>query len=492
MPRFPGRPVSFRPAWARWPVLIAALLATAVASARVELAPHIQDQMVVQRGAQWEVSGIAQGGDPFTVEFRGQRVAVRPAGGAWSVRLDVPSSFTGPAELMVDGGRLVRKVLVGDVWLCSGQSNMGLSVSSAADGGQIAELSQRKALHVYQVPKPIAGQPKTSAGRWIAVTAPDQVGRFSAVCLAFGLTLHDRTRVPVGLIDSSLGGTWIESWISSQSFDKLALAESARGRYAKITKQREATGRRKGTSGIDEPSQLFELMVRPLGRQAIKGVLWYQGEGNRRNADEYLELLSVLMKDWRAHWRNPSLPFVVMQLPGFGKSVGGFDPGSGWAGVRDAQRRAVASSPPAGLVVTIDLGDGTIHPSAKLPFGARAAEVAHDLAYGEGGRPPPPLPSAFTFGGNSARVEFGKGSACVEGTRQLSETVLVAGEDRRWHGADVEIVRSGLVARSARVARPVAVRYAWSDYPRVGLLACGAGTPVTPFRSDNWPQRGNE
>ncbi|MDH3314996.1 MAG: sialate O-acetylesterase [Betaproteobacteria bacterium] len=481
-----ARRVSYRRIWVRFPVLFAALLATASVWARVELAAHIQDQMVVQRGMPWEVSGTANDRERFIVEFRSQRIEVRPAGGAWSVRFDVPSNFTGPAELMVDGGRLEREVLVGDIWLCSGQSNMVLSVARASDGGQMAASSQSKAVHIYQVPKPITGRPPANAGRWIATTSPDQFRRFSAVCLAFGMALHERTKVPVGLIDSSLGGTWIESWISSQSFDNLSLAESARRRYAEIKKRRAATGRRRNTYGIDEPSQLFEFMVRFLARQSIKGVLWYQGEANRRNADQYQELLSVLMKDWRAHWRNSSMPFVIMQLPGFGTPAAGFDANSEWAAVRDAQRRAVASSQPAGLVVSIDFGDGTIHPRTKLPFGRRAADVAVDLAYEPGNRELVPMPTAVSFEDSTATVEFGKGRACLEATPYLSETVFVAGDDHRWHVADVSISQSSLVARSSQVSRPVAVRYAWSDYPRVGLRTCGNGVPVTPFRTDDW------
>lgn len=478
--------VLFRPDWVRCPVLVAALLATASAWARVELAPHIQDQMVVQRGMPWEISGTADDGDRFDVEFRGQRIQVRPAGGAWSVRFDVPSQFTGPAGLSVDGGRLTRKVLIGDVWLCSGQSNMALPVARASDGNQIAESSQNKAVYVFQMPKPIVGQPPADAGRWTAATSTSQVSRFSAVCLAFGTALHDRTKVPVGLIDSSLGATWIESWISSQSFDTLSVAKSAREWYARFRKQRESKGLLKNIYGIDEPSQLFDIMIRPLGRQSIKGVFWYQGEGNRRNADQYLELLSALMKDWRANWHNSSMPFVIMQLPGFGTAAAGFDENSGWAAVRDAQRRAVASTQQAGLVISIDLGDGTIHPGAKLPFGRRAADVAFDLAYEQGNQDLVPKPAAVRFEGNAATIDFGKGRACLESTPYISETVFVAGNDRRWHVANVSIAQSSLVARSTQVPRPVAVRYAWSDYPRVGLRTCENGVPVTPFRTDDW------
>jgi sialate O-acetylesterase len=227
-------------------------------------------------------------------------------------------------------------------------------------------------------------------------------------------------------------------------------------------------------------------MVRPLVWQSIKGVLWYQGEGNRGNAEQYQELLSVLMTDWRAHWRNSSLPFVIMQLPGFGTPAAAFDADSAWAAVRDAQRRAVASSQPAGLVVSIDFGDGTIHPGAKLPFGRRAANVAFGLVYEQGSRERIPMPTALSFEKAAATVEFDQGRACLEATPYLSEMVFIAGDDHRWRVAEVSVGRSSLVARSTQVSRPVAVRYAWSDYPRVGLRTCGERVPVTPFRTDDW------
>lgn len=486
-PLLPGRRGSVRGGWFRLFVVFSGFCTAVPVLAQIQLAPHIQDQMVVQRGMRWEVSGTAADHERFDVNFAGQGVEVRPAAEVWVAHFEVPSNFAGPAELVVDGGRLVRKVQVGDVWLCSGQSNMALAVRRVSDGDQIVQLTQGKAIYLFQVPKPMTVR-EPNAGRWTAVTSPDQISRFSAVCLAFGMALHDRINAPVGLIDASLGGTWIESWISAQSFRQLSSAESARTRYARIRKQREADGRRSITFGIDEPSQLFDLMVRPLGRQAIKGVLWYQGEGNRPNAEQYPEMLSVLMKDWRAHWRNASLPFVVVQLPGFGVPSTGLDARSRWAAIRDAQRVAVAASPPSsGLVVSIDLGDGLLHPGAKLPFGRRAADVAFELVYDRERRGFVPMPTGISFEGSAVRVEFDKGRACVKGTSYLSDMVFVAGIDRRWQSAEVDIGPSSIVVRSAPVSRPVAVRYAWSDHPRVGLRSCGNGIPVTPFRSDDWP-----
>lgn len=455
----------------------------APAVAQVELAPHIQEQMVVQRGTRWVVSGTANDNEQFDVRFLGKEIPVRPSGGTWVAQFDVPSNFSGPADLAVDGGRKIIKVQVGDVWLCAGQSNMAMKISRASDGDRIAKLSRGKSIHLFQVPKPVT-KPQPMAGLWMAVS-PDRVGDFSAVCLAFGEAIYDRIHVPVGLIDASLGGTWIESWISDESFRRIA-DSATYDRYARIARQRELRGWRGDTQGIEKPSQLFELMVRPLANQSIKGVFWYQGEGNRSNASRYTELLSMLIQDWRKHWNNPLMPFVVMQLPGNGAPSNSLDAHSAWAAIRDAQRIVVETSPPAGLAVSIDLGDGTIHPKNKLPFGERAAETAFDLVYSQRHENAATMPTGFTVEGSAIRIEFDKGSACVEGTRSLPDMLYISGEDRRWQAADVEVDHSSIVVHSAQVEHPVAVRYAWSDYPQVGLKTCGSAIPVTPFRTDKW------
>ena len=474
------------------PAAVLALIVCAIppAHARVDLAAHIQDQMVVQRGATWEVSGTASEDERFTLAFLKQRVEVRPAAGAWSARFDVPANFTGPADLVLEPQRLVRKVLVGDVWLCSGQSNMALSVERVQDGGQIVQSAQGKSIHIFQVPKPMTGEQPAGSGRW-SPAEPGEAARFSAVCLAFGAALSERLKIPLGLIDASLGATWIESWISAQGFRGFSSQGASRARYAQRQQQPERKNRRGKVYGIEEPSQLFDLMVRPVARQAIKGVLWYQGEGNRRNSDNYTELLALLIRDWRAQWNHAALPFIVMQLPGFGKPGAGLDPLSEWAAIRDAQRAAVARSQPAALAVTIDLGDGTIHPANKLPFGQRAAAVAFDLVYNTARTGLAPLPTGVSRENNAVRVQFDAGRACVKGAPSFAGTVFVAGDDRRWEAAEVEIGPASLVARSPRVLRPVAVRYAWSDYPRAGLHSCEGGLPVTPFRTDDWPLAGD-
>jgi sialate O-acetylesterase len=452
--------------------------------AQIELAGHIQDQMVVQRGMPWEVTGTADSNASFEAVFGGQALEIHPVNGIWKVRFDVPLNLSGPAELKIDGGRLVRKIQVGDVWLCSGQSNIAWGLVRTSDKDQIVDLTSGKTIRVLQVAKPVkSAQPH--AGRWMDATS-SQVVAFSAVCLAFGASLYERIKVPIGLIDATLGGTWIESWISPRSFQQASSVQSAIARYEMASENRKRKGVAIEIHGIDMPSQLFDLMIAPLASQAIKGVLWYQGEVSGANGNNYDELLSLLMRDWRAYWNNPKLPFVVMQLPGFGTPSTGLDTRSGWATIRDAQRIAVASSPPAALVVSVDLGDGTLHPPAKLPFGKRAADVAYELVYSKGGNHLMPMPTKIEPTGDKVQVDFDSGEACIEKTPALAGSVFVAGEDRHWYKAEVEAERSSITARSPEVPHPVAVRYAWSEFPVVGLRTCATAIPVSPFRTDNW------
>ncbi|WP_175463290.1 sialate O-acetylesterase [Nitrosospira multiformis] len=449
----------------------------APALAQIELASHIQDQMVVQRGAPWKISGTSSDNISFDVEFGGQLIKVRPSEGQWKAQFNVPSDLSGPVHLIIDGGRLVRKVQVGDVWLCSGQSNMALGLGGVADKNEIIQSLNGKAIYIFQVAKPIR-IPQPNAGRWMKALS---WGGFSAVCLAFGASLYDRINVPIGLIDATLGATWIESWISASSISIASSAQAAIARFENAAKQRKIKDLRADTYGIDKPSQLFDLMIAPLGKQAIKGVLWYQGEGDGRNGTNYAELLSLLIKDWRTRWNNPQLPFIVMQLPGFGVPTAGLDLGSDLALVRDAQRIAVASSAPAGLVVSVDLGDGTMHPKKKLPFGQRASNIAFELVYNKGSESFIPMPTTMDITGDTVQIKFEGGKACLQSTPALPDTIFISGEDHRWYSAEVSIRDSSIYVRSSQVSHPVEVRYAWSNYPLLGLLTCEGGIPVTPF-----------
>lgn len=453
--------------------------------AQVELASNIQDQMVIQRGIRWEVGGTSGDNTRFDVTFAGQTVRAQPKDGLWKVRFDIPSSFSGLAELTVGEGQLIRKIQVGDVWLCSGQSNMAMSVRSVSDKDQIIQSTLGKTIRIFQVRKPM-NIPQPNAGRWMDGSS-GEASTFSAVCLAFGTALYDLNKVPIGLIDATLGATWIESWISSQSFKLASSAQAAIARYDKAAEDRKKKGLRKETYGIDKPSQLFELMIAPLGQQGIKGVLWYQGEGSGKISKNYAELLSLLIRDWRELWDHPALPFVVMQLPKFGISSAELDTHSDWAVIRDAQRVAVSSSQPAALVVSIDLGDGTIHPPDKLPFGKRAADITFESVYNKEHEHLVPMPTDLEIQNNGIRIEFDKGRACVEGTSYLPFSVFIAGEDHQWYNAEVNVHRSSILAYSPKVPHPVAIRYAWSDYPLVGLQTCGSAIPITPFHMDGHP-----
>lgn len=459
------------------------MLQSFAAHAEIVLDSQVRDQLIIQRGSIWEVSGTATSRDDFVLKFAGQEVHVHPSAGTWMARVPVPSHLAGTTRLVIDRIGVMKEVAVGDIWVCGGQSNMALPLRRAADQEDIANDVDGKPIYVFRAPRPAEAM-RARKGQWMAAT-PDTVSKISAVCLAFGASLYQRIGVPIGLIDASLAGASIESWLSAESFGEVSSATQAKRRFQQHSKRREAAGRRRNAGlGKEEPSELFNLMIAGLRKQPIRGVLWYQGESNVQQAYDYAEWLEMLMKDWRKNWGSPSLPFVVMQLPGIGKSGEGFDRGSRWARVRDAQRLAVSSSQPAGLVVTVDLGDGTPHPKVKGAFGRRAAEVAYDLVYGQGPDRRVPMITSVEFQGTAVRVQF---SACIRGTRKASRTVFVAGNNGEWRNATVSVDQSTITARSPELGVPVALRYGWSDYPEVGLVSCDGGMPVTPFRTDNWP-----
>lgn len=426
------------------------------AFAEIRLDKHIHDNMVIQRGAPLVISGGSDNNDAFTINFLGNNIHIQPIDNKWSTIIDISNDIYGKTKLIIDNGYLVKTVIIGDVWLCSGQSNMVFPLNNAIDKEQILKMANDKLISTLQVSNK-SGSAQSRDSQWQSLDSA-KTQRFSAVCLAFGTYLNDLTGVPIGLINASVGGTRIESWISSQNIKNVPCANA------------------------DTQNELFNLMISPLTSQPIKGVLWYQGESNRGQALCYSKLLSTLISDWRELWHNPELPFVIIQLPGFGRQTHVLNTSSNWAALRDSQRIVASSSENTGLVVTLGLGDGTIHPAQKLPFGQRAATVAYDLAYMKL-KYPNILPTSFKTDGNSLVVEFNNGHACTSGSH-LTGLFHVAGEDNLWHIADVDIKNSAIIARSPNVSKPVAIRYAWSDNPAVGLQSCENGIPVTPFRWD--------
>lgn len=515
-------------------LLLATLLlgGTMVAvGADVTLNGLFTDNMVLQRGIEVPVWGFAEPGEELTVLAAGQSVsATADADGRWRVRLD-PVEVEGPFEMTVRGRNeiVLRNVVMGEVWICSGQSNMAWPVSRSLNAEDEIATAELPLIRLCQVQRTTATEPAEQvAANWVECS-PETVGAFSAVAYFFGRRLHEELGVPVGLINTSWGGTPAEAWTSADRLLELEFMApiyewwesaidahpAAMDRYheetlpaweARAEAAREAgeTPPRRpqpppGANHHRRPSNLFNAMIHPLIPFAVRGVIWYQGEANasgggggRSGAWRYRQLFPALIEDWRERWGRGDFHFGWVQLANFRAVVDEPAP-SAWAELRESQSLTLAL-PKTGMALAIDCGEADdIHPRDKQTVGERLALWALDDVHGLALVSQGPIYSAMEIEGPRLRLTFGS----VEGGLEIRATenvpgggglrgFQVAGEDRQWHWAEAELDADTVLVWAGAVGQPVAVRYAWADNP-VANLYNHAGLPAVPFRTDDWP-----
>ncbi|MDQ3624174.1 MAG: sialate O-acetylesterase [Verrucomicrobiota bacterium] len=490
---------------------------TAPVRADVRLPAHFSDHLVLQAEAGTPVWGWAEPGKEVAVAVAGQTQTARAdARGKWMVRLP-ELKRGGPHTLTVKGRNTltVNDMLVGEVWLGSGQSNMAMTVNRARDFEQEQAAANFPQIRMFTVASAAAAIAQEECkGEWV-VCSPETVTRFSATAYFFGREIHQALGTPVGLINSSVGGTPIESWISLEaqqaapelqtaldaapraeaSFDAEAAKlnyEKALARWKEAVRQARAENQpvprkprdplevraRKGSAG-----GLFNGKIAPLIPYAIRGALWYQGEANSTatNARLYRIQLPLLVKDWRTRW-GQDFPFAWVQLPNFD------GPGRDWPTVREAMLKTLAL-PRTGMAITIDIGDAKdIHPKNKQEVGRRLALWALGAVYGRKGATSGPLPRGHEIRESEVVLSFAHtdgGLAVSPGESGEVQGFVVAGEDKQWKPARARIDGEKVVVSSTDVKKPVAVRYGWENNP-VCNLRNGAGLPASPFRTDDW------
>ena len=484
------------------------------ASAAVELAPLFTDHAVLQRDQPLPVWGRATPGETITVTFHDQTAQTTTAAdGRWSVRLKPLAADIQPAELVVAGANILtlRDVVVGDVWLASGQSNMEWPVNRTRDAAQEmaeANFPLIRHLKIEHVSSPSRSEAVKAAG-WRAAS-PETVGGFTAVGYFFAREVHRKINVPIGIIHSSWGGTAIESWLSDSARNSTSLAAKLAARWAQSKSEwtperiarypadlaawRKADAEAKATKtknllpwpqppATDDspalPGGLFNAMIAPLQPVALRGVLWYQGEGNADHADEYAELFSALIRTWRTEWDRRELPFYFVQIPNFADDDAR---GQKWAKLREAQAKALALAA-TGMAVAIDIGDPeNIHPLNKQEVGRRLALLALSRTYDRPEESSGPQFVRAVREGVALRVTFQHAGGLMARDGPV-QSVEVAGVDEIFHPASAVIEREALIVSSPAVPKPVAVRYAWSNAPTANLYN-SAGLPAAPFRSD--------
>jgi sialate O-acetylesterase len=423
-----------------------------------------QDHAVLQRDVQLPVWGTAPDGTQVTVEFAGQSVTTTAAGGTWRVTLAPLTASSTPATMKISGTTTteVSDLLVGDVWLASGQSNMERQLGprngqqeivgwrDAAAAADFPEIRQYDQPHRFSSDAVADGK-----GKW-TVCSPQTAADFSAVAFFFARDLQPEIKVPVGILHASWGGTVVEAWMGPAARAASAVPEVA-------VKDQNSAG------------ALYHGMIAPLVPFPIKGVIWYQGESNRVNAGSYLARFSEMIVGWRQDWKQPEMPFLFAQLAPFKSTP---------PDLREAQRLTLDRVPATAMAVLTDCGDeNDIHPVAKEPVGKRLALAARAVAYGESIEWSGPLYQSMKLSGDKVTLSFrhvGKGLVAKDGPLK---GFTLAGEDGNHVAAQAEIVGSEIVVSAKEVAEPKSVRFGWANTPDLNLFNAD-GLPASPFQAD--------
>jgi len=488
------------------------------AGAELRLPPMFADHMVLQRDVAVPVWGWAEPGEEVTVEFAGQKKTTKAdAKGQWTVKLDPMPLSAEPRALRVFSTLnpqplTISDILVGEVWLGSGQSNMAMSVERAKDFDKEKAASNLPQVRMFTVTSGAAATAQDNCtGSW-AVCAPDTVGKFSATLFFFGRELHRKLGVPIGLINSSVGGTPIESWISPEAqqqceplkeffaavkksdaeFDPAkakAAYEKQLARWKEAAARAKAAGKKPGRAPRDplavrsrkgNVGGLFNGKIAPLIPYAMRGTVWYQGEANTvaTKAPFYQHQLPLLVQDWRTRW-GCEFPFAWVQLPNY-------DGGDrNLPLVREAMLKSL-KEPKTGMAITIDIGEArNIHPKNKQDVGKRLSLWALATVYGKKVAASGPLPAGHKISGDDVVITFKHTDGGLTAKGGELKGFTIAGADKKWIKASAKIASDTVVVSSPDVREPVAVRYAWENNPGCNLYN-GAGLPASPFRTDDW------
>jgi sialate O-acetylesterase len=445
------------------------------------LAPLFQDRAVLQREKPAPVWGRATPGEHVTVSFAGQTIgATAGADGRWIAVLAPLAENAAGSDLTISGKAAVtlHDVVVGEVWLCAGESNMECAVDDGPSyrvENAAAEVASARypLIRQFKVGRQAAAAPMESAsGAWSACT-PATVGRFTAAGYFFARELFTRLGTPVGIINSSWGGTPIEAWMSPAAL--AAFPGFSNGHPGA------GTDSRGGDPWV--PGSLFNGMIQPLLPYALRGALWYQGESNVGRASLYAAQFPALITSWRSHFGGGDFPFLWVQLENFSPPAQA--KGDPWASLREAQSKAL-SLPSTGQAVAIDIGEpGSMVPRNKREIGRRLALIAKAMVYSIPVEHSGPVFSRATPEGPAIRIQFQFAGEGLTASGRPLQSFEVAGADRVFHPAQAAIRGDTVIARSPAVAQPVAVRYAWHNGPEANLYN-GAGLPAAPFRSDEW------
>lgn len=514
-------------------VLLAVVLTAVPAMADVRLPKIFTDNMMLQRDLPVRVWGWANPGEAVSVTLTGKSAATKAnPRGQWAVEL--PAVKAGEnLELAVKGKNslTLKNILIGDIWVCSGQSNMEMQLGGClgvADDTKAADLPKIRRIKFNHVNTGNAEQDAPTATPW-QICSSETAGGFTAVGFYFAREIQQKTGVPIGIIDTNWGGTKIEPWIAPvglslveelkpQWIAQQAMLKDYQAQLPKKLDEMEAwiveTRKLLASGAPTAPppslpstgdrawSGMYNGMIHPIVRFPIKGALWYQGESNGGEGVTYYDKMRALIGGWRQQWGQGNFPFYFVQLASYQAVLKDPAGGNGWAKLREAQTKSL-TIPNTGMAVitdTVPLADaGNIHPKNKYDVGMRLARWALARDYGQKSlEVSGPLFKEIKIAGGKARLEFDHADAGLmvgkkEGRAAAVEIkggklngFAIAGADKKWFWADAVLDSKTVTVSSPEVAQPVAVRYAYQMNPTEANLYNRDGLPASPFRTDDW------
>lgn len=503
-----------------FPLALICVVAAVTAVAEVKLPDVISSSMVLQQKQAVPIWGTAEPGEAVTVTFAGKKkTAVAGADGRWRVDMGKFAASAEPRTMTIAGKTTIvlNDILVGEVWLVSGQSNMQWRVVESTGGESAIAAANHPTIRLFNVSREVAFKRRNGPlATWLPTT-PENVKDFSGAGYFFALELQKELKVPIGVINSSYGGSQAEAWTPVSYLNAspdlkvtvertatwAAEREKVRVDYAEaIRKWREDSDKARTSGARPSPSpgvpdalrdyriasSIYDGMIEPLIPFAIRGAVWYQGESNEARAEQYGILLPTMIRSWRERWGLPTLPFGIIQLPNY-RRQNAEPEDSPWSHIREYQRRTAITDKLNGLIVTIDIGEANdIHPKNKLDVGKRMSVWALRNVYGRKLTEAPVLASHEIRDGKIILTFTDVGTGLRLRSGDKLEEFAIAGADRKWHWAEARIVGKDRVeVWSVSVADPQAVRYAFNVNPKNPNLTNDSGLPASPFRTDSWP-----
>ena len=460
-------------------IFIVLIFCTGVLKAEIRLPAIFGDHMVLQQQTDAAIWGMATPKQAVNVVASWDNESYSTKSdkeGNWKLKVKTPAAG-GPYTISISDGASItlNNVLIGEVWICSGQSNMQMTMSGYRNqpilgANKTIATSRNESIRLFTVERTKSLDPQYDfPGIWTECT-PGNVSDFSATAYYFGQMIEEALDVPVGLICSSWGGTRIEPWMSENGFDKFNWV---------ILPDKKP----EGELSPQTPTVLYNAMIKPMVGFAIKGGLWYQGESNRNEPEHYRELMPSLVENWRSEWGIGDFPFYYVQIAPYDYGTNGLNS----ALLREAQLKASTAIPNIGMACLMDVGEKhNIHPADKQAAGERLAYLALAKTYGTNGLEySGPVLKEMTIEGNLVKLTFDHATNGLTTFGKELVNFKVAGENERFVPAKAILTRNGITLVSPSIEKPVAVRYAFDDFV-VGELFNTEGLPASSFRTDDW------